>query len=121
VSEGIVYASENRRAFAAVSDINVSDDKRLGDGAETDTASYMKMIEWALINTMEDAAIAGNIRALQQVYRTVARYWRQMLCSRSWAGRRLTWSVFNQLQDRTPLLRPKLHLPYRALQALAGL
>jgi RNA-directed DNA polymerase len=65
--------------------------------------------------------IAGNIRALQQVYRTVARYWRQMLCSRSWAGRRLTWSVFNQLQDRTPLLRPKLHLPYRALQALVGL
>jgi RNA-directed DNA polymerase len=65
--------------------------------------------------------IAGNIRALQQVYRAVERYWRKMLCSRSWAGRHLTWSVFNQLKDRTPLLRPKLRLPYRALQALAVL
>jgi RNA-directed DNA polymerase len=65
--------------------------------------------------------IAGNIRALQQVYRAVERYWRKMLCSRSWAGRHLTWSIFNQLKDRTPLLRPKLRLPYRALQALAVL
>jgi RNA-directed DNA polymerase len=30
--------------------------------------------------------IAGNIRALQKVYRAVERYWRKMLCSRSWAG-----------------------------------
>jgi RNA-directed DNA polymerase len=65
--------------------------------------------------------IAGNIRALQRVYRAVERYWRKMLCSRSWAGRHLTWSVFNQLKDRTSLLRPKLRLPYRALQALAVL
>jgi RNA-directed DNA polymerase len=65
--------------------------------------------------------IAGNIRALQKVYRAVERYWRKMLCSRSWAGRHLTWVNFNQLKERTPLLRPKLHLPYRALQALAVL
>ena len=31
--------------------------------------------------------IAGNIRALFKVYRAVERYWRKMLCSRSWAGR----------------------------------
>jgi RNA-directed DNA polymerase len=65
--------------------------------------------------------IAGNIRALQKVYRAVACYWRKMLCSRSWAGRHLTWANFNQLEARTPLLRPQLCLPYRALQALAVL
>jgi hypothetical protein len=65
--------------------------------------------------------VAGNIRALFKVYRAVERYWRRMLCSRSWAGRRLTWDVFHQIKQRTPLLRPKLRLPYRELQALAVL
>ena len=65
--------------------------------------------------------IAGNIRALFKVYRAVERYWRKMLCSRSWAGRHLTWEAFNQIKERTPLSRPKLHLPYRALQTLAVL
>ena len=65
--------------------------------------------------------IAGNIRALQKVYRAVERYWRKMLCSRSWAGRHLTWEDFVQIKERTPLLRPKLYLPYRELQALAVL
>ncbi len=65
--------------------------------------------------------IAGNIRALQKVYRAVQRYWRKMLRRRSWAGRQLTWVDFNQLKERTPLLRPKLPLPYQALQVLAVL
>lgn len=65
--------------------------------------------------------IAGNIRALQKVYRAVERYWHRMLCSRSWAGRHLTWENFHQRTARTPLLRPKLALPYPALQALAVL
>jgi RNA-directed DNA polymerase len=65
--------------------------------------------------------IAGNIRALQKVYRAVERYWCKMLRSRSWAGRHLTWTDFNQFKARTPLLRPKLALPYRALPALAVL
>jgi RNA-directed DNA polymerase len=60
--------------------------------------------------------IAGNIRALQKVHRAVERYWRK----RSWAGR-VTWACFNQIKTRTPLLRPKLCLPYRELQALAVL
>ena len=62
-----------------------------------------------------------NIRALQRVHRAVERYWRKMLCSRSWAGRSLTWDAFNQIKERTPLLKPKLRLPYRELQALAVL
>ena len=65
--------------------------------------------------------IAGNIRALQKVYRAVARYWCKMLRSRSWAGRHLTWEVLGQIKERTPLLRPKLYLTYRELQALAVL
>jgi len=65
--------------------------------------------------------IAGNIQALFKVYRAVELYWCRMLRSRSWAGRHLTWDLFNQIKERMPLLRPKLHLPYRALQSLAVL
>jgi hypothetical protein len=42
--------------------------------------------------------IAGNIRALFKVYRAVERYWRKMLCSRSWAGRHLTLGCFQPNQ-----------------------
>ena len=38
--------------------------------------------------------------ALIKVYRVVERYWRRMLCSRSWAGGRLTWDTFNQIKER---------------------
>jgi group II intron reverse transcriptase/maturase len=65
--------------------------------------------------------VAGNIRSLLKVYRVVERYWHRMLRSRSWAAGGLTWDTFNQIKQRTPLLRPKLRLPYRELQALAVL
>src|SRR5271166_5893372 len=65
--------------------------------------------------------VAGNIRALFKVYRAAERYWRKMLCSRSWAGRHLTWDAFHQIKERTPLLKPKLRLPYGKLQVLAVL
>ena len=65
--------------------------------------------------------VAGNIRALFRVYRVTERYWHRMLCSRSWAASRMTWDTFNQIKKRTPLLRPKLRLPHRELQALAVL
>lgn len=64
--------------------------------------------------------IAGNIRALQKVYRAVEGYWHKMLCSRSRAGG-ITWEVFHQIRERIPLLRPKLYLPYREFQAIAVL
>jgi hypothetical protein len=64
--------------------------------------------------------IAGNIRALQRVHRAVERYWRKMLSSRSWQGE-VRWKVFHRVKERFPLLRPKLYLPYRELQALAAL
>ena len=64
--------------------------------------------------------IAGNFRSLQKVHRAVERYWHKMLSSRSWAGR-ITWEVFHQIKQRQPILRPKLYLPYRELQALAVL
>jgi Retron-type reverse transcriptase len=65
--------------------------------------------------------VAGNLRCLAKVYRAVAHYWHRMLRSRSWAGRALNWSMFNQIKERTPLLRPKLRLRYPELQALAVL
>jgi hypothetical protein len=65
--------------------------------------------------------VAGNIRSLFKVYRVAERYWHRMLRSRSWAGAGLTWDAFHQIKQRTPLLRPKLRLPYRELQALAVL
>jgi retron-type reverse transcriptase len=65
--------------------------------------------------------VAGNYRCLVKVYRVVERYWHRMLRSRSWAGSRLTWDMFNQIKERTPLLQPKLRLPYAELQALAVL
>jgi hypothetical protein len=65
--------------------------------------------------------VAGNLRSLVKAYRVVERYWRNMLCNRSWAGRGLTWDAFHQLKERTPLLKPKLRLPYGKLQMLAVL
>jgi group II intron reverse transcriptase/maturase len=64
--------------------------------------------------------IAGNFRALQKVYRVVERYWHKMLCSRSWKGG-IGWMVFHQIRAQSPLLRPKLYLPYRELQSIAAL
>ena len=63
---------------------------------------------------------AGNFRALLQVHRGVERYWRKRLSSRSRSGG-MTWEAFHQIRERFPLMRPKLHLPYRALQASAVL
>ena len=56
--------------------------------------------------------VAGNIRSLQKVHRVVERYWLRMLRSRRWAAGRLTWDAFNEIKQRTPLLQPKLRLPY---------
>jgi RNA-directed DNA polymerase len=64
--------------------------------------------------------IAGNFRTLQRVHRAVERYWRRMLSSRSWKGT-IWWKYFHQITERTPLLRPKLYLPYAELQAIAVL
>ena len=64
--------------------------------------------------------IAGNFRALQRVHRAVERYWRKMLSSRSWKGM-IGWARFQRIKEYFPLLRPKLHLPYRELQAIATL
>jgi hypothetical protein len=62
--------------------------------------------------------IAGNLQALQRVHRAVERYWRKMLSSRSWDGA-IRWEQFQRSKEQFPLLRPKLYLPYRELQAIA--
>jgi len=62
--------------------------------------------------------VAGNLRALLRVHRAVEQYWRKMLSSRSWHGT-VRWEQFQRIKGQFPLLRPKLHYPYRALQAIA--
>jgi RNA-directed DNA polymerase len=62
--------------------------------------------------------VAGNIQALLRVHRAVERYWRKMLSSRSWKAT-IQWKQFQRIKEQFPLLRPKLYLPYRALQAIA--
>jgi RNA-directed DNA polymerase len=62
--------------------------------------------------------ITRNIRALQNLYRHAVHYWHKMLCSRSRKGK-VRWSLFERILERFPLLRPKLYLPYRELQAIA--
>jgi RNA-directed DNA polymerase len=64
--------------------------------------------------------IAGNFRALQKVHRFVERYWRKMLSSRSRKGP-IPWEVFRRIKAWFPLQRPKLYLPYKALQSIAVL
>ena len=64
--------------------------------------------------------VAGNFRALQRVYRAVERCWQRMLGRRSRAAQ-ITWEVFHRIKQRNPILRPKLYLPYRELQAIAVL
>jgi hypothetical protein len=65
--------------------------------------------------------VAGNLRCLVKMYRAVQRYWHRMLHSRSWTGRALNWSMFNQLKERTPLLKPKGTPPIYGVAALAVL
>jgi hypothetical protein len=64
--------------------------------------------------------IAWNFRALQKVHRAVERYWHKMLCSRSWKGS-IRWTVFHRIMAQSPLVRPKLYLPYQELQTIATL
>jgi group II intron reverse transcriptase/maturase len=64
--------------------------------------------------------IAGNLRSLLKVHRAVEHYWRKMLSSRSWHGM-VGWEQFQQIKSHFPLLRPKLHLSYPELQAIAKL
>ena len=65
--------------------------------------------------------VAGNIRALFKVYRAVERYWRKMLCSRSWAGTSPHLGRFQPDQRTDTVTATKTAPPYRKLQALAVL
>jgi hypothetical protein len=124
----------------AVCTRNLKDNFRVGPRTEkirlrralTHVQDLMRRMRHAPIREQADAinqvlrghdgyyGIAGNIRALQRVHRAVERYWRKMLSSRSWHGE-VRWEVFHRVKEQFPLLRPKLYLPYRELQALAVL
>src|SRR6266403_696072 len=50
--------------------------------------------------------IAGNFRSLQKVHRAVERYWHKMLCSRSWAGRMISWEQGRSIRFRRKPVGP---------------
>ena len=105
--------SRLRRSLLSLQELRQIRHHRIGD--------QVSEINAALRGHYAYYGVGGNIRALFKVYRAVERYWHRMLRSRSWAGGGLTWDAFHQIKQRTPLLRPKLRLPYRELQALAVL
>ena len=55
--------------------------------------------------------VAGNPPCLVKVYCAVERYWRRMLRSRSWAGRRLTWEKYHQIQSKDAVIETKAAPP----------
>lgn len=64
--------------------------------------------------------VAGNLGSLKRVYRSVERYWRKMLSSRSQKGR-VRWGVFLDIKRTYPLQLPKLSLPYARIRQYAVL
>jgi hypothetical protein len=58
--------------------------------------------------------------SLQRVYRSIERYWRKMLSSRSQKGQ-VQWEGFLKIKCTYPLQRPKLSLPYTRLKQYAVL
>jgi RNA-directed DNA polymerase len=64
--------------------------------------------------------LGGNYDSLWKTYRFTERYWRKMLCSRSWKGH-VTWEKFNDIKKHCPLQLPKLRLSYAEMQRLAVL
>jgi RNA-directed DNA polymerase len=64
--------------------------------------------------------VAGNLGSLQRVYRSIERYWRKMLSSRSQKGK-VRWEVFLKIKRTYPLQLPKLSLPYARLKQFAVL
>jgi len=64
--------------------------------------------------------VAGNLGSLQRVYRSIERYRRTMLSSRSQKGK-VRWEVFLKIKCTYPLQLPKLSLPYTRLKQLAVL
>ena len=105
--------SRLRRSLASLQELM----RRIRHYAISDQASEINAV---LRGHYAYYGVAGNLRSLIKVYQVVERYWRRMLCSRGRDGR-LNWDRFNQIKERNPLLRPKLRLPHRELQALAVL
>jgi len=115
-----VYQNKHNLTSGLAAALQVADERDSSGSAALPVREQVDNLNAVLRGHYAYYGIAGNIRALQKVYRAVERYWHKMLCSRSRAGG-ITWEVFHQIRERVPLLRPKLSLPYRELQAIAVL
>ncbi|MHC1762531.1 MAG: group II intron maturase-specific domain-containing protein [Negativicutes bacterium] len=64
--------------------------------------------------------LAGNLKALFQVYERSKLHWRKLLGTRSQKSY-VSWEEYQGILSHFPLLRPKLSIPYRDLQMYAVL
>jgi DNA invertase Pin-like site-specific DNA recombinase len=82
---------------------------------------------WEVVDIYEDAGISGAKGrdwrpGFDRLLKDVTS--RKINLIAAWSvdrRRRLTWEKYHQIKARTPLLKPKLRLPYAELQALAVL
>lgn len=59
--------------------------------------------------------MAGNLKTLYKLYNATEKYWRKMLSSRSRKGY-VNWEKFQRIKSLSPLVRPKLSIPYGKLK-----
>ena len=64
--------------------------------------------------------LGGNYSGLIKVYRYAEKYWRKMLCSRSWKSY-VTWEKFIKIREYYSLAKPVLRLTYAQMQKMAVL
>lgn len=60
--------------------------------------------------------MGGNSKSLFKIYFQTEKYWRRMLCSRSWKGH-ITWDKFKEIIVAFPILRPRLHIPFGKMKS----
>ena len=62
--------------------------------------------------------IAGNFKALSNVYFKTIKTWRKTLSSRSQKGN-LRWDKFKKILESFPLQKPRIYIPYTRIENLA--
>src|SRR6185312_15586957 len=64
-SERVVDPGEHRDSLAAIADIDIADDERLGDGAHADPAGDMEAVERIVVEIVEDPSGIDEGRQLE--------------------------------------------------------
>ena len=91
----------------------------IGDDHFVNGSCYARSLPEGEFLAAAYATATSPSRCMFRYRRVPQRYWRKMLSSRSWDGT-IWWEQFHRIKEQFPLLRPKLYLPYRELQAIAS-